>query len=89
VAVVTSHGFKPLVTMQLTDAEALRIGPDDVLLVKLGPGVTETERDQWADALATILPGRCMLAVGDVEFAVVSRPREPVHSGDTRSQEET
>lgn len=69
----------------IRDLEALRVGPDEVLVLRLpgDPGEPEMQRaaEEVTEALEQVgLRDRSLVFIGDVEFAVA--PRKPLTEGE-------
>jgi hypothetical protein len=61
--------------IEFVNAEVLRVGPDEVLLVKFPPGLelTESEMDHLQSMLEEQLGDRFLVVGGDVELGVGRR----------------
>lgn len=68
----------------IRELEALRVGPDEVLILRFPPTAASSDDEDWNPAeevmgalRAVGLGDRSVLIFGDVEFAIVSREDAP------------
>jgi hypothetical protein len=60
------------------DIQALRLGPNDALIVRVNRTIDQREANELREALATLLPPntRFLVVGSDIEFSVAGRAEE-------------
>lgn len=75
-APLSERARQGLLRLKIIDADAIRVGPDEVLIVRLHED-DGLEPEAVADALSMIgLTGRSLVIKGNVELAVVPRSED-------------
>lgn len=61
--------------VSITEVEAIHIGPDEALIMRLPEDTMPEQLDYLLDAMIDLgLAGRVLVYVGEAEFAVVKKP---------------